>query len=124
MRALASAIDRTPPNNRSSNRLLNPASRTPRLVSRPPQLLRNLTNPHPNIHSVIANYEPNNNAQGYALVEYETHREAKTAVDGLNGSSILGQTVQADFAFVRPPAVAPKGRGRRGGDRRSASPAR
>jgi len=62
--------------------------------------------------------------KGYALVEYETHREAKAAVDGLNGSSILGQAVHADFAFVRPPAVAPKGRGRRGGDRRSASPVR
>ena len=89
-----------------------------------PSLLRFLISL--NLHPKIAPLSPITNpiTQGYALVEYETHREAKAAVDGLNGSTILGQTVQADFAFVRPPAVAPKGRGRRGGDRRSASPAR
>lgn len=62
--------------------------------------------------------------QGYALVEYETHREAKAAIDAVNGTEILGQVVQADFAFVRPPANAPGPKGRGGGKRRSASPGR
>lgn len=61
--------------------------------------------------------------QGYALVEYETHREAKAAIDGLNGTEILGQMVSCDFAFVRPPAGGGKP-GRREGRKRSASPGR
>ena len=87
-------------------------------------ILLNLTNHPPTRTPSLLITNRITNTQGYALVEYETHREAKAAVDGLNGSTILGQSVQADFAFVRPPAVAPKGRARRGGDRRSASPAR
>ncbi|CAG7847534.1 RNA-binding protein 8A AltName: Full=Binder of OVCA1-1; Short=BOV-1; AltName: Full=RNA-binding motif protein 8A; AltName: Full=RNA-binding protein Y14; AltName: Full=Ribonucleoprotein RBM8A [Serendipita indica DSM 11827] len=61
--------------------------------------------------------------KGYALVEYETHREAKAAIDGLNGQDILGQTVSCDFAFVRPPAGGQRGN-RREGRKRSASPGR
>jgi RNA-binding protein 8A len=62
--------------------------------------------------------------QGYALVEYETHREAKAAIDGLNGTDILGQIVSCDFAFVRPPAGGGGKSGRRDGRKRSASPGR
>lgn len=62
--------------------------------------------------------------QGYALVEYETHREAKAAIDGLNGTEILGQTVHCDFAFVRPPAGGGGKGNRREGRKRSASPGR
>ncbi|KAG8834273.1 hypothetical protein FRC18_002294 [Serendipita sp. 400] len=61
--------------------------------------------------------------KGYALVEYETYREAKAAIDGLNNTEILGQEVLCDFAFVRPPAGGPRG-GRRGERKRSASPGR
>ncbi|TFK52032.1 RNA-binding domain-containing protein [Heliocybe sulcata] len=60
--------------------------------------------------------------KGYALVEYETMAEAQAAIDGASGSTLLEQTVQCDYAFVRPPPSGPKGgRGRRG---RSASPSR
>jgi len=62
--------------------------------------------------------------KGYALVEYETHREAKAAIDGLNGTDILGQIVSCDFAFVRPPAGGGGKPGRRDGRKRSASPGR
>ena len=41
--------------------------------------------------------------QGYALIEYTTLEEARAAIDGANGTELLDQTVQVDFAFVRPP---------------------
>ncbi|KAF9265680.1 RNP containing family member [Marasmius fiardii PR-910] len=60
--------------------------------------------------------------KGYALVEYETMTEAQAAIDGASGSTFLEQTIQCDYAFVRPPPSGPKkGRGGRG---RSASPTR
>ncbi|KAJ7230495.1 RNA-binding domain-containing protein [Mycena pura] len=60
--------------------------------------------------------------KGYALVEYETMNDAQAAIDGASGTTLLEQTVQCDYAFVRPPPSGPKkGRGPRG---RSASPAR
>ena len=59
------------------------------------------------------------------MVEYETMAEAQVAIDGASGSALLEQTIQCDYAFVRPPPVggAKKGRGRDGRGR-SASPSR
>ncbi|MGH2311224.1 hypothetical protein ACQ10P_15500, partial [Enterococcus faecalis] len=61
--------------------------------------------------------------QGYALIEYATLEEARAAIDGAHSSKLLDQTVQVDFAFVRPPPG--KGaRGDRPGGRRGRSRSR
>jgi RNA-binding protein 8A len=49
--------------------------------------------------------------QGYALIEYSTLDEARAAIDGANDTKLLEQTIEVDFAFVRPPPG--KGRGGR-----------
>ncbi|KAK0734936.1 hypothetical protein B0T26DRAFT_633276 [Lasiosphaeria miniovina] len=41
--------------------------------------------------------------KGYALIEYPTLEEARAAIDGANDTKLLDQTIQVDFAFVRPP---------------------
>ncbi|KAG9242951.1 hypothetical protein BJ878DRAFT_513067 [Calycina marina] len=46
--------------------------------------------------------------KGYALIEYPTLDEARAAIDGAHKTKLLDQTIDVDFAFVRPP---PKGRG-------------
>lgn len=40
--------------------------------------------------------------KGYALIEYPTLQEARAAIDGAHNTKLLDQSVNVDFAFVRP----------------------
>lgn len=64
--------------------------------------------------------------QGYALIEYATNAEAKTAIHACEeGLTLMDQRLFADFAFVQPPVRKIKGRAaRRQGRARSRSPGR
>ena len=46
--------------------------------------------------------------KGYALMEYETYKEALAAKEELDQNDILGQTIAVEWAFVKG---ARKGRG-------------
>merc|ERR1712070_427845 len=39
--------------------------------------------------------------KGYCMIEYETHKEALAAIEGMNGQEFLEQTVACDWAFSR-----------------------
>ena len=50
--------------------------------------------------------------QGYALIEYETHKEAQQAIENMNGTELLESTLACDWAFSRG-AIANKSSRRR-----------
>lgn len=45
------------------------------------------------------------------MIEYSTLPEAEEAIKSLNGAKLLEQTINVDYAFVRPP---PSGKGKGG----------
>lgn len=47
--------------------------------------------------------------KGYALIEYETYKEAQSAIAALNGTDFLGQIMEVDWAFIKPKASSSRG---------------
>jgi len=64
--------------------------------------------------------------KGYSLIEYDTFKNAQSAIDALNGTEICGQKINVDWTFVQNPIGQAKrsGGGNRRRTRRSPSPRR
>ena len=50
-------------------------------------------------------------AKGYAFIEYENAKEAKDAIDAMNGQLLIGKKINVDWAFRRPTLADREGAG-------------
>eukprot|EP00898_Chlorokybus_atmophyticus_P005176 jgi/Chlat1/565/Chrsp103S01135 len=56
--------------------------------------------------------------KGYALIEYESKKEAQAAISAMNGAELLTQAIGCDWAFSRGPLKRRAAASRQGGSRR------
>jgi RNA-binding protein 8A len=63
-------------------------------------------------------------AKGYALLEYETYKEAKKAIETMDGQELLGQKLRCDWAFTKEPKNRRRSLVRQRHRERSPSPSR
>uniref|UniRef100_A0A7M5US86 RNA-binding protein 8A n=2 Tax=Clytia hemisphaerica TaxID=252671 RepID=A0A7M5US86_9CNID len=64
--------------------------------------LHNLFGDHGNIRNMHLNLDRRTGfLKGYALVEYETFKEAQNAIDACHGEDLLGQKLEVGWAFTK-----------------------
>ncbi|KAI9295060.1 RNA-binding domain-containing protein, partial [Neoconidiobolus thromboides FSU 785] len=55
-----------------------------------------------NVKNLHLNLDRNSGyVKGYALIEYDTYEEAKSAVDGVDNQMYLNKNLKASFAFIK-----------------------
>mmetsp|Transcript_19508 Transcript_19508/g.40404 ORF Transcript_19508/g.40404 Transcript_19508/m.40404 type:complete len:137 (+) Transcript_19508:160-570(+) len=58
------------------------------------------------VQHVKLNRDRRTGAASYAIVEFNSHREAQDAINRLHGNILLGRRIEVHWAFVKPTASA------------------
>jgi len=76
--------------------------------------LHNLFGDHGNIRNMHLNLDRRTGfLKGYALIEYESFKEAQNAIDACNGEELLGQKLTVGWSFSKGNVKAKKSRSKR-----------